>query len=34
MDDLDLEDDCYSELHRRWVKTTPQATQQLKDEGI
>ena len=32
---LSMEDeDCYSDLHRRWVKTTPQATQQLKDEGI
>ena len=28
------DEDCYSDLHRRWVKTTPQATQQLKDEGI
>ena len=28
------EEDCYSDLHKRWVKTTPQATQQLKDEGI
>ena len=32
MEDVE-EEDCYSDLHRRWVKTTPQAMQQLKDEG-
>ena len=37
MEDIEEEDveeeDSYSELHSRWVKTTPQETQQLKDEG-
>lgn len=35
-DSVELEDDegdCYSDLHSRWVKTTPEATKQLRDEG-
>ena len=32
--ELDEEEtDRYGELHDRWVKTTPEARQQLKDEG-